>query len=392
MGDRPEDLEKYLANLQKSADISAQRAVYERETADAAIALEIITKAITRAEFEGNEARKMQLEMARAAIELKQEEARINLEVFETDKKRTLLQENRLGYLNKIEQIERDFSQRQIERADLAFEREQRFNTNAVNLERNPYTAATMQQGMEEDRLRAEFAKKEFEILNDPRYGTAAEKQAAIAREADILAQNLALVDRQFLDLTESIGMGVAGAFNSFFDALLRGENALQAFGNALMESLMEIGKNLINTGVQSLVGGLFGFSEGGYTGPGGKYKPAGIVHAGEYVLNKEATRELGLPLLNALNQGIKPGYALGGLVSPINLESNLLSGINSVPNYKLSPSMLATSGNGQTMANGDRRPNITIEQNFHAPVDRFNASASTLAREQAEAMRRAIR
>jgi hypothetical protein len=247
-----------------------------------------------------------------------------------------------------------------------------------------------MQQGMEEERLRAEFAKKEFEILNDPRYGTAAEKQAAINREAEILAQNLALVDRQFLDLTESIGMGVAGAFNSFFDALLRGENALQAFGNALMESLMEIGKNLINTGVQSLVGGLFGFSDGGYTGPGGKYQPAGIVHAGEFVVNKEATRELGLPLLNALNQGIKPGYALGGLVSPINLESNLLSGLNSRPSYNLNPSALATA-EGQK-SNGDRRPNITIEQNFHAPVDRFNASASTLAREQAEAMRRAIR
>ncbi|MCL2344959.1 MAG: tape measure protein [Desulfobulbus sp.] len=35
-----------------------------------------------------------------------------------------------------------------------------------------------------------------------------------------------------------------------------------------------------------SLLGGLFSmmFAEGGYTGPGGKHQPAGIVHAGEYV------------------------------------------------------------------------------------------------------------
>jgi len=40
------------------------------------------------------------------------------------------------------------------------------------------------------------------------------------------------------------------------------------------------------------------GFAEGGYTGDsigGGKYEPAGTVHRGEYVLNKETTDRLGL-------------------------------------------------------------------------------------------------
>ena len=39
----------------------------------------------------------------------------------------------------------------------------------------------------------------------------------------------------------------------------------------------------------------LKGYSSGGYTGDGGKYEPAGIVHRGEYIVNSETTRDLGL-------------------------------------------------------------------------------------------------
>ncbi|MYZ41423.1 phage tail length tape measure family protein [Schauerella aestuarii] len=51
-------------------------------------------------------------------------------------------------------------------------------------------------------------------------------------------------------------------------------------------------------------------FADGGYTGQGGKYDPAGVVHAGEYVINADATRKLGRAYLDRLN-----GYADGGLV-----------------------------------------------------------------------------
>ena len=39
----------------------------------------------------------------------------------------------------------------------------------------------------------------------------------------------------------------------------------------------------------------LKGYATGGYTGDGGKYDIAGIVHKGEYVVNSETTRDLGL-------------------------------------------------------------------------------------------------
>ncbi|QDF19527.1 tail length tape measure protein [Arthrobacter phage Kumotta] len=60
------------------------------------------------------------------------------------------------------------------------------------------------------------------------------------------------------------------------------------------------------------------GFATGGYTGEGGKYQPAGIVHAGEFVFTKEQTRRAGVRNLYAMANALA-GYATGGLVRPIN-------------------------------------------------------------------------
>jgi hypothetical protein len=47
-------------------------------------------------------------------------------------------------------------------------------------------------------------------------------------------------------------------------------------------------------------------FAEGGYTGHGGKYEPAGIVHRGEFVMDAENTRRY-RPLLEAMHGGMLP-------------------------------------------------------------------------------------
>lgn len=66
------------------------------------------------------------------------------------------------------------------------------------------------------------------------------------------------------------------------------------------------------------------GFARGGYTGPGGKWQPAGVVHAGEFVLRQEVVRQRGmLALLQRLNReglGALPGFANGGLVSGLSI------------------------------------------------------------------------
>lgn len=98
--------------------------------------------------------------------------------------------------------------------------------------------------------------------------------------------------------------------------------------------------KGLI-AGAGSLVSGMF--YTGGYTGSGGKYQPAGIVHAGEWVANKDmvASPVTG-PIIKALEDYRQnmPGYAEGGSVKDggsiirdsgttvITLNKDLVSGI----------------------------------------------------------------
>jgi len=57
------------------------------------------------------------------------------------------------------------------------------------------------------------------------------------------------------------------------------------------------------------------GFAEGGYTGNGGKYEPAGIVHRGEYVMDKATVSKIGVGNLDAMRASISRGYATGGMV-----------------------------------------------------------------------------
>lgn len=68
------------------------------------------------------------------------------------------------------------------------------------------------------------------------------------------------------------------------------------------------------------------GFAFGGYTGPGAKFTPAGIVHAEEFVVRREVVRQAGvLALLSRLNRqglaGLK-GYASGGLVGRLGVPA----------------------------------------------------------------------
>ncbi|MGZ4522123.1 MAG: transglycosylase SLT domain-containing protein [Mycobacteriaceae bacterium] len=70
-------------------------------------------------------------------------------------------------------------------------------------------------------------------------------------------------------------------------------------------------------TGGRSLKGGTTAFDRGGYTGPGGKYQPAGIVHAGEVVFSQEDVAAHGGPAaVDALRRA--RGYAGGGIVDAL--------------------------------------------------------------------------
>lgn len=98
------------------------------------------------------------------------------------------------------------------------------------------------------------------------------------------------------------------------------------------------------------------GFAAGGWTGPGSKYQPAGIVHADEFVTRKEVVRQPGalgfLDLFNRVGMRalelFRNGYAAGGLVQQASRLSTVGAGFLSSLN-SLSLPGFATGGLAQT-------------------------------------------
>ncbi|EGU7020673.1 phage tail tape measure protein [Escherichia coli] len=64
-----------------------------------------------------------------------------------------------------------------------------------------------------------------------------------------------------------------------------------------------------------------FHFATGGFTGTGGKYEPAGIVHRGEFIFTKEATSRIGVGNLYRLMRGYAEGGYVGGAGSPAQMR-----------------------------------------------------------------------
>lgn len=107
---------------------------------------------------------------------------------------------------------------------------------------------------------------------------------------------------------------------STLVDGLIDGKDAtevLQSAVKGLAKQLAQSGINMLfgggsGAGGFGLFGKLLGFADGGYTGPGGRNQPAGIVHAGEYVMDAKTTRRIGVANLDKLR-----GYAGGGFVTP---------------------------------------------------------------------------
>lgn len=128
----------------------------------------------------------------------------------------------------------------------------------------------------------------------------------------------------QAANVAGQVGNVFTKAFQGMEDAIVNfamtGKLSFSDMAKSIIADLIRIQARQAIVGMAgSVFGGMFGgmsadraavYSSGGYTGDGGKYEPAGIVHKGEYVINAAATKRLGLGYLNSLN-----GYASGGLV-----------------------------------------------------------------------------
>jgi len=116
--------------------------------------------------------------------------------------------------------------------------------------------------------------------------------------------------------------------------------------------------------GARSTAGGV-PFADGGFTGRGGKWDPAGVVHKGEYVVPKKfVNQSTGLPNADAfgkLIRGAAPssGYAAGGYVGGSGImelgPKSLRQLSGSVVNVLLDSGVLTQSVNNNNARNAQR-------------------------------------
>lgn len=139
--------------------------------------------------------------------------------------------------------------------------------------------------------------------------------------------------------------------------------------------------------GVFGWLGGLFGsgssqfkaasagkllpglFADGGYTGPGGKNTPAGIVHAGEFVVPKHIVDKIGVPALSTMMKG----YADGGLVTPALVSAPTAPALrarSAVNGGNNQPGVLHVQISG---ASGDEHVRTLVKQGVGEGLNQYN-------------------
>ena len=182
----------------------------------------------------------------------------------------------------------------------------------------------TQRAGLEVGQILAAMGEEGVDIVAAMATGTDAEVQrmaAALIRESQLggagatgeLDRHMKIMAVVGRDGARATALGVAQELNIGVGEVSR---IAQQYGVNLASGINPVLGALGRREIHMATGrGYQAFAEGGYTGEGDKYEPAGVVHRGEYVLTKERTAKLGVSNLENLER-ILPGYAEGGLVA----------------------------------------------------------------------------
>ncbi|MPR61237.1 hypothetical protein D7027_05305 [Ochrobactrum intermedium] len=154
---------------------------------------------------------------------------------------------------------------------------------------------------------------------------------------------------------TTSLTDSVRNLANALADAALQG----LLLGKGPLAAMFGYG---VSGGPSGLLGSIFGFADGGYTGRGGKYEPAGVVHRGEYVMSAAATKKLGVGNLERLHESAKRGYANGGLVGASKLASGMapLAAREPSQTVSIAPTINVNANGGTHEQNSDLAKQIS--------------------------------
>jgi len=178
--------------------------------------------------------------------------------------------------------------------------------------------------------------------------GARSSMQNYIDAAADTAGQTEKLFDSAFGGMTDALT-----------DFVTTGKADFAELTKSILADLAKIAMQKAIAGIASSIfggfadGGAVGYSSGGYTGAGGKYEPAGIVHRGEVVWSQQdIARAGGVATVEAMRKGHK-GYADGGVVGG--------AAYNGVP----AAAMAGTS------------PNVIINQQIIVPESNNNNGAN---------------
>lgn len=279
----------------------------ERELAEIDASFEAKFEKIKGNSAKEIELEKLLLEEQRVAIAEKQAEfdaedadAKIIKEQAEFDAKLYLAQED-LKAQNELLKAKRDAEIKNteatgVQRAAI----EKKYNDQIVKNEKSLT-----------DMKRAENQGRLENLKSVTALGMQVSKQGGIAQKGFALAQ-------VGIDTAKAISSLTAASEGNPTNALTFGAAGVGQFIAGLARILGNVAqaRSIINSS---------GFAEGGYTGDGGKYEVAGVVHRGEYVVPKHIVSNPKYSgAISALESVRQNGYADGGLVT-----SNLSSGID---------------------------------------------------------------
>ena len=124
-----------------------------------------------------------------------------------------------------------------------------------------------------------------------------------------------------YKSVSDVVGNAFKGMEDALVDFVMTGKADFKSLADSIIKDMIRIAiQQSIMGPMSKMFSGMFadggfvsGFAVGGYTGHGGKYEPAGIVHKGEYVFSKEATQRLGVERLERLHRGYASGGYVGG-------------------------------------------------------------------------------
>lgn len=254
------------------------------------------------------------------------------------------------------------------------FDRQQQAKRAEITLLSKGGTARDSQRQSERDRLTTEYAdnpvaqKQALSSLEKTYAERDKLEQDWKAGALNGLNEYLEKATNVYSSVSNVAMSALSGISNMMTDLVTTGKASFRDFTTSILKMIIDIINKLLvayavksmlgegegGSSITSALGKIFSFDTGGYTGDGGKYEPAGVVHRGEFVMTKEATDRIGVDNLYAMMRG----YANGGLVGNAVSGTAPMHGLRSSEGSQLTinaPITINNQGQQQNQAgNGD--------------------------------------